>query len=233
MKEYAVIAAGGRSIRLGSELPKQFLELGGKPMLMYGIEAFCRYASAVEIVVEIVVVLPEVHIPLWKELAQKHQFSVPHHIVKGGEDRLSSVRNGLAALPSDQEALVAVHDGARPFADEHLIRKLFEEAKQFGNAVPCIAPTDSVRLQEPNGISRSVDRTSVRLIQTPQVFELSFLKRAYECVKDVSFTDDAGLAEHAGAKIHLTEGIRENIKITFGEDLLWAELFLKDRAKHL
>ena len=228
MKEYAVIAAGGRSIRLGSELPKQFLELDGKPILMYGIEAFYRYASAVEIVV----VLPEAHILLWEELQKKHHFSVPHHVVKGGKDRVSSVRNGLAALPSDQEALVAVHDGARPFADEHLIRKLFEEAKQFGNAVPCIAPTDSVRLQEPNGISRSVDRTSVRLIQTPQVFELSFLKRAYECVKDVSFTDDAGLAEHAGAKIHLTEGIRENIKITFGEDLLWAELFLKDRSRH-
>lgn len=229
MKEYALIAAGGRSIRLGSELPKQFLELGGKPMIMYGIEAFYRYASAVEIVV----VLPETHIPLWEQLQKKHHFSVPHHVVKGGENRVSSVRNGLAALPDDHEALIAVHDGARPFIDEHLIRRLFREARQFGNTVPYVLPTDSVRLQEPNGTSRSLNRAAVRLIQTPQVFELSFLKRAYEDIKDAFiFTDDAGLAEHAGAEIHLTEGIRENIKITFKEDLLWAELFLKDRSKH-
>lgn len=226
MKEYAVIVAGGCSTRFGGELPKQFVEIGGKPMLMYGIEAFHHYSSSIPIVV----VLPKVYTPLWEQLLEKHRFSIPHTVINGGEHRISSVKNGLASLPNNQKALVAIHDGARPLIDKSLIDKLFTEAKQFGNAVPYVAPTDSVRLQNPNETSRFIDRTIVKLIQTPQVFDLAFLRNAYDNIQDdLTFTDDASVVEYAGAKIHLIQGTRENIKITFPEDLLWAEWFLKNR----
>jgi 2-C-methyl-D-erythritol 4-phosphate cytidylyltransferase len=219
MKLYAIIVAGGTGKRMGAEIPKQFLELGGRPLLMHTIERFREYNSSTEIIT----VLPEDQIRHWIELQAKYSFTVPQTLVKGGSTRFQSVRNGLDFV--ETPGLVAIHDGVRPFVSMATIGRCFETAARLGNAIPAISPSDSLRLMTEDS-SSALDRLKVRLIQTPQVFNTGLLKEAYKQDYRPEFTDDAMVVERTGVKINIVEGNRENIKITNPEDLLISSAFL-------
>ncbi len=220
MQKYALIVAGGAGKRMGAEVPKQFLELDGKPVLMHTIEKFGAYDSSLKIVL----VLPEHQVTYWKELILKHSFGVPHLIVRGGIHRFNSVKNGLDAI--DDEGLVAIHDGVRPLVSTETIGRCFKTAGQFGNSVPVISPSDSLRVAKGER-NMPVRREQFRLIQTPQVFDIRKIKKAYLTDYSPEFTDDATVFERNGEVIRLVEGNRENIKITNPEDLAVASALLK------
>jgi len=203
-----------------SSLPKQFLLLDGKPLLMHTVERFRSF----DLNMEIIVVLPDEHISLWESLVSEHSFNVIHRVVPGGEERFHSVKAGLALVT--EESLVAIHDGVRPLVSHDTIWRCFADAGEFGSAVPFVEPADSVRILDGDD-SRPLPRREIRLIQTPQVFRSSVIIAAYERGFDPSFTDDATVAEAAGMKVHLTHGNRENIKITTPEDLAVANTLLK------
>ena len=213
MDLYVVIVAGGSGKRMGAEIPKQFLELAGRPVLMHAIERFKSYNQEIEIIT----VLPENQLRFWIELQKKHSFSILHTLVKGGSNRFYSVRNGLKFVNSP--GLVAIHDGVRPFVSLDTIRRCFDTAEKLGNAIPAISPTESLRIMTAQG-SLPVNRLTVKQIQTPQVFNAALIKKAYLQEYDQEFTDDATVLEKTGEKINLIEGNRENIKITNPEDLL-------------
>lgn len=213
MDLYVVIVAGGSGKRMGAEIPKQFLELAGKPVLMHTIERFKSFNDAIEIIT----VLPENQLRFWIDLQKKHSFSVLHTLVKGGSNRFFSVRNGLKFVKTP--ALVAIHDGVRPFVSIDTIKRCFDTAEKLGNAIPAISPTESLRIVSEQG-SLPVDRFHVKQIQTPQVFNAGLIKKAYLQEYSPEFTDDATVFEKSGEKINLIEGNRENIKITNPEDLL-------------
>ena len=214
-KKYAIIVAGGYGSRMNSDIPKQFIEIGGLPILMHTLKRF-KEADAQ---IEIILVLPESQFEYWSDLCSTYS-TVPHQLVKGGKTRFQSGLNGLQVI--DGEGLVAIHDGVRPFVSVDIINESFKVAAEKGTAVVSVASKDSVRI---NG--QSIDRSTVKLIQTPQTFQISLLKRAFETEELNTFTDDASVAEHAGFKINLIEGSYENIKITTPEDLLWAEVLLR------
>ena len=216
MKKYAVIVAAGSGKRMGSEIPKQFLELAGKPVLMHSIGQFREYDDTTNIIV----VLPQEQIPFWKSLLERYSFRIPHIIVKGGDKRFHSVRNGLEII--DSPGLVAIHDGVRPLVSKETIRRCFEAAGKNGSAIPVISPADSIRMVTGQG-SVSVNRLHVKLVQTPQVFDANLIKKAYLQDYSDDFTDDATVLERAGETVFLVEGNPENIKITTPEDLLVAE----------
>ena len=217
-----------------SAIPKQFLLLDGKPLLMHTIERFYSFDSTTELIL----VLPAEHHSLWNSLVREYSFNVRHTVASGGEERFHSVRAGLAFVKGAAnegtddhslapgagtemrggESLVAIHDGVRPLVSHDTIWRCYADAEEFGSAVPFIEPADSVRVLADDD-SRPVTRHEVRLIQTPQVFRSSLILKAYEREFDPSFTDDATVAEASGVKIHLTYGNRENIKITTPEDL--------------
>ena len=216
---YAVIVAGGRGLRMGAELPKQFLPLRGEPVLMHTLRQFAPEVK------ELILVLPADQQGLWQELCTQHQFTVPHRIADGGATRFESVRSGLSKLP--EQGLVAIHDGVRPLVSRALIRRTFEVAETSGAALPACPVTDSLRLLGEEGMSEAVERARYRAVQTPQTFDLSRLHRAYEQPFSPLFTDDASVyeAEHLGA-ITLVEGEETNIKLTTPRDLLLADLLL-------
>lgn len=220
MKKYYIIVAGGSGRRMKSEVPKQFLLLGGKPVLMHTIERFYSFDSSAGIIV----VLPPEHHSLWQSLIKEYSFDINHTIVAGGEERFHSVKAGLTMVTG--ESLVAIHDGVRPLVSHDTIWRCFADAEEFGNAVPFIEPADSVRILTGDD-SIPCPRNKVRLIQTPQVFMSSIIIRAYDRDFSPSFTDDASVAEASGIKIHLTHGNRENIKITTPEDLVIANSLLR------
>lgn len=220
VKKYCVIVAGGSGQRMRSSVPKQFLLLEGRPLLMHTIERFSTFDEHIALIV----VLPEEHIPLWQSLVTEHSFGISHRVVPGGEERFHSVKAGLGAV--DEESLAAIHDGVRPLVSHDTIWRCFADAEEFGSAIPFIEPADSVRLLAGYD-SRPFPRGEVRLIQTPQVFNSRLIKRAYDRPFDPSFTDDATVAEASGVTIHLTHGNRENIKITTPEDLLVAQALLR------
>ena len=219
MKLYALIVAGGTGERMKSEIPKQFIEIAGKPILMHTINRFREFYNSIEIIV----VLPENQLRFWSDLQKKYSFSVPHTLVKGGESRFYSVKNGLEFI--DEPGLVAIHDGVRPFVSIGTIKRCFETAERLGNAIPVISPSDSLRMITENG-NEPVDRTKIKLIQTPQVFRTDLIIEAYRQDYLPEFTDDAMVLERTGEKINLVEGNRENIKITNPEDLLIAGALL-------
>ena len=219
MKLYALIVAGGTGERMKSEIPKQFLEIAGKPILMHTIEKFRTFDGSIEIIT----VLPENQLRFWSELQKKYSFTVPHTLVKGGKTRFNSVRNGLGFIY--EPGLVAIHDGVRPFVSIETIKRCFDTAEKLGNAVPVISPSDSLRITTENG-SEPVDRTKIKLIQTPQVFRTELIRYAYRQDYIPEFTDDAMVLERTGATINLVDGNRENIKITNQEDLLIAGALL-------
>lgn len=213
MELYALIVAGGSGKRMGAEIPKQFLELAGRPVLMHTIERFKSFNDAIEIIT----VLPENQLRHWIDLQKKHSFTIPQTIVKGGAHRFFSVRNGLMFV--NVPGLVAIHDGVRPFVSIDTIKRCFETAEKLGNAIPSISPTESLRILTDHG-SMPVNRLNVKQIQTPQVFSAELIKKAYLQEYMPAFTDDATVLEKTGEIINLIEGNRENIKITNPEDLL-------------
>lgn len=222
MKKVAVIVAGGSGSRMQSDIPKQFILMGGQPILMHTIARFYHYDPAIQIIL----VLPENQIEWWEELCLEYNFVIRVQIVPGGKTRFQSVRNGLNAIESGfKNTFVAIHDGVRPFVSNEVLNRSFEEALIFDNAITCVSLKDSVRLME-GGVSIHVDRSLYRLVQTPQTFRFELIKDFYQEEKG-HFTDDASVAEFHGMKIHLTEGNYENIKITTPEDLVIGEAFLR------
>lgn len=219
MKLYAVIVAGGIGTRMGTDIPKQFLELAGKPVLMHTIERFLTFSNSIHIIT----VLPGEYLEFWDQLKKKYTFTLPHIIVRGGETRFISVRNGLEYV--DDDALVAVHDAVRPLVSIGTIKRCFETAGEYGNAIPVISPSDTLRIVNEEN-SKPVDRLLVKQIQTPQVFHSRLLKKAYCQSYLPEFTDDATVLEKTGEKIRLVDGNRENIKITNPEDLIIAQHLL-------
>lgn len=220
MQLYVVIVAGGSGKRMGAEIPKQFLELAGRPVLMHTIERFKAFNEGIEIIT----VLPENQLRYWIDLQKKHSFNVLHTLVKGGSNRFYSVRNGLKFV--NIPGLVAIHDGVRPFVSIDTIKRCFETAEKLGNAIPAVSPTESLRIVTDQG-SVPVNRFSVKQIQTPQVFNASLIKAAYRQDYSQEFTDDATVLEKTGEKINIIEGNRENIKITNPEDLLISAALLQ------
>ncbi len=219
VKKYCIIVAGGSGRRMKSAIPKQFLLLGGRPLLMRTIERFNSFDNTIEIIL----VLPSEHHSLWRGLIREYSFNISHKVVSGGEERFHSVKAGLSCV--NETSLVAVHDGVRPLVSHDTIWRCFADAEEFGTAVPFVEPADSVRIIAGDD-SRPYPRNEVRLIQTPQVFRSSLILSAYDRDFDPSFSDDASVAEAAGVTIHLTHGNRENIKITTPEDLTVAHALL-------
>ena len=218
--EYAIIVAGGKGTRIKSNLPKQFIELNGKPILLLTVEAFFRYSEKIKIVL----VLPEDDFKIWVSIAEKYNFTKQITLQKGGETRFQSVRNGLELL--NGEGLVAIHDGVRPLVSEDIIGASFRLAAIHQCAVASVRLKESIRMTDQDN-TKAVDRSKFRLIQTPQTFNLQLIKKAYQQKEDISFTDDASVAERAGHLISLFEGSYENIKITTAEDLIVAEALMR------
>lgn len=217
MKRYAIIVAGGQGLRLGTEIPKQFLPVKGRPLLFYTLEKFQGIAD------EIILVLPASHIDYWKELCLTAKFDSGARLVEGGENRTLSVMNGLLALNGN--GVVAIHDAVRPFVSKALIEKLFEEAALHGNAVPVIPVKESMRFRDDKD-NYSVDRGNYVAVQTPQCFDCQKIISAYQKAGPGVFTDDASIFEHVGGVVHLVQGETTNIKITFKEDVAFAEALL-------
>ena len=217
--KYALIVAGGKGLRMGTDLPKQFLPIGGKPVLMRTLEAFYRYSSEIQLIL----VLPHSQQDYWRELCAKYDFTLPHRVADGGETRFHSVKNGLAVIQED--GLVAVHDGVRPFVSQDVIARCYELAETGKAVVPVVGVVETVRQINENG-SVTVDRERYKLVQTPQTFDVGLLKKAYEQSYTSAFTDDASVVEALGVSVCLTDGNRENVKITTPFDLKLAEFLL-------
>jgi len=219
MQLYVVIVAGGSGKRMGTGIPKQFLELAGRPVLMHTIERFKAFNESIEIIT----VLPENQLRHWIDLQKKYSFTVPQTIVKGGSSRFHSVRNGLMFV--NVPGLVAIHDGVRPFVSLDTIQRCFSTAEKLGNAIPSVSPVESLRIVTETG-NRPVNRLTIKQIQTPQVFSAELIKKAYLQDYKPEYSDDATVLENFGEKINLIEGNRENIKITNPEDLLISDALL-------
>ncbi|MDP3433373.1 MAG: 2-C-methyl-D-erythritol 4-phosphate cytidylyltransferase [Bacteroidota bacterium] len=224
MKKFVIIVAGGSGSRMGSEIPKQFLELCGKPVLMHTIQVLFDFDPESELILA----LPADQLGVWAELCLKHSFSLPHQIVSGGETRFHSVQNGLKLI--QEEGIVFIHDGVRPLVSLETLERCNHMAQKNGNAIPVLSINESLRKQK--GLqSVSVDRTLYLSVQTPQTFRSDQILKAYEQDFDTSFTDDASVAEKAGFPIFMVDGNRENIKITNPTDLIVAEVFLRAKVK--
>ena len=215
MKTFAIIVAGGKGLRMGGDVPKQFLPIGGKPVLMHTIEAFREALDDVQIVL----VLPAEQHDYWQKLCKDYNFRSPELIATGGETRFYSVKNGLALLPEDDEAVVGVHDGVRPFVSRDTIQRCFGTAAEGKAVVPVVPVVETLRQILPDGTSITRPRNEFRLVQTPQTFPLALLKQAYEQPYSETFTDDASVVEAMGKEITMVEGNRENIKLTTPADL--------------
>ena len=226
MKHIAIVVAGGKGTRMGGDLPKQFIPLAGKPVLMHTLEAFQRWDAKTRLYV----ILPETHQSYWQML--REEIPCPAHtVVNGGESRFHSVRNGLERALDDlagEPALIAVHDGVRPFITPDLIERCFRMAAREKAVIPVIPMVDSLRELEADGSgSHPVDRSRYVAVQTPQVFDSALLASAYQQDFSPLFTDDASVVEAIGKPISTVAGERENIKLTTPFDLLIAESLLR------
>lgn len=206
-----LIVAGGKGLRMGGDLPKQFLLVGGKPVLMHTLEAFHNFDAKMRIILA----LPQEQQAYWRELCFNHHFTVEHTVVDGGETRFHSVKNGLAYI---QTGLVGVHDGVRPFVSPEVIGRCYELAATKKAVIPVIGVIETIRHLTDIG-SQTVNRDDYKLVQTPQVFDVELLKEAYMQEYTPFFTDDASVVEAMGLTVSLVEGNRENIKITTPFDL--------------
>ncbi|MDF2433463.1 MAG: 2-C-methyl-D-erythritol 4-phosphate cytidylyltransferase [Mucilaginibacter sp.] len=222
-KNYVIIVAGGSGMRMQATVPKQFLLLNGKPVLMHTIAAFDRSETHPQI---IVVLHPGFH-TYWNQLCKEHNFNIPHQLVSGGETRFYSVKNGLDSINDDADVLVAVHDAVRPLTGTRIIDESYKSASQCGNAVTAVKSRDSIR-QVTNGVSKSLIRDEIYLVQTPQTFKLSQLKTAYLQSYNANFTDDASVVEGTGIAINFIEGSYANIKITLPIDIAIAEMIMRN-----
>lgn len=242
-EEFVIIVAGGKGLRMGSDIPKQFLPIGGKPVLMRTIERFREYSPALQIIL----VLPKAQQDYWKKLCQTHNFPLPlegaggdsYLLADGGETRFHSVQNGLALIPDNAEGVVGVHDGVRPFPSIEVIRNCYETARKHKAVVPVIPVVETLRHVDVERstanvqrstfnvqCSRTVPRNEYRLVQTPQTFDIQLLKAANRQPYNDGFTDDASVVEAFGFNITLVDGNRENIKITTPYDLKIAEVLV-------
>ena len=224
--DYIIIVAGGKGLRMGSDIPKQFLPVGGRPVLMRTLERFRAYSSDLQIIL----VLPEAQQAYWHELCQQYHFDVEYTLANGGQTRFHSVQNGLAKVPDDATGVVGVHDGVRPFPSIEVIRNCYETARTEKAVIPVIPVVETVReltSSEAFGkSSRTVPRDKYRLVQTPQTFDIQLLKAANRQPYNDGFTDDASVVEAYGHPITLVEGNRENIKITTPYDMKIAEVLI-------
>ena len=221
-KDYIIIVAGGKGQRMGSSVPKQFLLLCGKPVLMHTIEAFHSYSTSLEIIL----VLPEEQQTHWKELCEKYGFTTPHTVVSGGSTRFESSRNGISAIPDDADGVVGIHDGVRPLVSAAVIDRCYESARENYAAIPVMPLTDTLRFVGESGCGRNVLRSDYVIVQTPQVFDIALAKRAFSLPYKESFTDDASVVEDLGCQVSVVEGCSENIKLTTPFDMKVAEAIL-------
>ena len=219
MDRYAILVAGGKGLRMGSDIPKQFLPLRGRPVLMHTIDVFRRTYPDIHIIL----VLPREQQDYWRQLCGQHGYDVAVCVADGGETRFHSVHNGLSLIPDDARGVVGVHDGVRPFVSPETIRRCYEAAEECGAVVPVVPVVETVRQVLADGGSMTVDRNAYRLVQTPQTFDIQLLKKAYGQPFDPFFTDDASVVEAMGHPIKLVEGNNENIKLTNPADLKLAE----------
>lgn len=219
-----IIVAGGSGTRMGGPVPKQYMPIGNMPILMRTIQAFFDNDSEVNILL----VIPANDFEYWEKLCTQYRFEVPHQVVAGGKSRFQSVRNGINAL-KDEEGLVAIHDGVRPFVSKEVIDRSFEVAAVKGSAIAVMPLKDSIRKLTDDGRSFYQERQYFRLVQTPQTFLLSKIRKAFEIGELHHFTDDATVFEHQGWQVAMIPGNLENIKITTPEDLDYAEYLLKKK----
>ncbi|WNB17665.1 2-C-methyl-D-erythritol 4-phosphate cytidylyltransferase [Marivirga arenosa] len=222
MKKYAIIVAGGTGKRMGESLPKQFLKLGGTPILIHTLQAF----NIADPEIELIITLPKEEIQFWDELNVWHQNYITHKVVAGGETRFHSVKNALEHV---DEGLVAIHDGVRPFVSAEIIHESFSLANKKQAVITAVKMKDSVRQLTEDGKSKNIDRSTLRMVQTPQTFSVDLLKSAYNTEFKNHFTDDASVVEAYGKDVSLIEGDYRNIKITTPEDLVIAEALLANK----
>lgn len=243
--DYVIIVAGGKGLRMGTDIPKQFLPIGGKPVLMRTMERFREYSEDLQIIL----VLPKAQQEYWKELCREYSFNVTYLLADGGETRFHSVQHGLNLIPDDAEGVVGVHDGVRPFSSVEVIARCYDTARTAKAVIPVIPVVETLRhlcstkpqdntserqkqtsLQSCGSLqnnSHTVPRSDYRLVQTPQTFDIQLLKAANRQPYNDNFTDDASVVEAYGHPITLVEGNRENIKITTPFDMTIAEALLK------
>lgn len=216
MKKAVIITGGGSGRRMGTPIPKQFLLVAGKPLIVHTIDLFRRFNNDMEFVV----VLPAGYKEIWREISQKFFYDLDIKVAEGGETRFHSVKNGLGLI--GEERIIGVHDAVRPLASLEVLSRCYQMAEEMGNAIPVIEIPESIRRLEGEN-SFPVNRNDLRIVQTPQVFRGELLKRAYNTAFKEEFTDDASVVENLGVKINLVEGNRGNIKITIQEDLEWVK----------
>ena len=219
--DYIIIVAGGKGLRMGSDIPKQFLPIGGKPVLMRTLERFRQYSPTLQIIL----VLPKAQQDYWQKLCKEYAFDIDYQLADGGETRFHSVQNGLAKIPDNAQGVVGVHDGVRPFPSIDVIRNCYETAREKKAVIPVIPVVETVRHLK-GDTSVTVPRNEYRLLQTPQTFDIQLLKEANRQPYNEGFTDDASVVEAYGFDITLVEGNRENIKITTPYDLKIAEVLI-------
>ncbi len=218
-----IIVAGGSGRRMKTKIPKQFLPIGGLPVLMRTIQVFYDFCEKTQIII----VLPKTQIDYWKQLCLDYKFNIKHTIVEGGSERFFSVKNGIDKITS-QSGIVAIHDGVRPLVEAATIQRGVETALKHKTAVPVVPENNSVRIVEAEE-SRHFDRNKIRIVQTPQIFDINLIKDAYELPFSSLFTDDASVVEKFGEKIYLFDGNMENIKITTKFDLNFANFLLSQK----
>ena len=218
MADYIIIVAGGKGLRMGGDVPKQFMPIGGTPVLMRTLLRFREYSESLRIIL----VLPHEQQDYWHELCRRHRFDVPYLLADGGPTRFHSVQNGLALIPDDEEGIVGVHDGVRPFVSVDVIARCYEAARSHGAVIPVMPVVETLRHVERGNVYRA----DYRLVQTPQTFGIQLLKEANRQPYRDSFTDDASVVEAFGHQVTMVEGNRENIKLTTPFDLQVAEVLL-------
>ncbi|TCK84806.1 2-C-methyl-D-erythritol 4-phosphate cytidylyltransferase [Albibacterium bauzanense] len=227
LSKYVIIVSGGTGSRMDSSLPKQFHLLNGLPILMHSLYAFYRNDKSIKIIL----VINKAHQKLWEDLCKKYAFEVPYDLVYGGESRFHSVKNGLDFIFKQESfltnVLIGIHDGVRPLISQEVINRAYSTAESNGSAIPAIKSRDSIRIINAKKENKAIDRDSVLIIQTPQVFRADLLQEAYKHKFEESFTDDASVIEKSGYPIHLIEGDIRNIKITYPTDIDIAAIWVK------
>ena len=219
---HVVIVAGGKGLRMGGDTPKQYLPLGGRPVIMRTIDRFMEYDPHMHVVL----VLPAAHHDYWHGLCRQYSFTTPHTVACGGATRFHSSQSGVRATEAAPGDIIAIHDGVRPFVSVEVIARCFEEARRSGAAIPVLPLTDTLRFVGAGDSQHNVLRTDYRVVQTPQTFRASLLAEAFELPFSEAFTDDASVVEAAGHAVAMVEGNRENIKLTPPYDLLVAAALL-------
>jgi 2-C-methyl-D-erythritol 4-phosphate cytidylyltransferase len=219
LKKYALIVAGGSGKRMGTEVPKQFLEINNYPVILHTLDNFLRAIPDLELFI----VIPEGYFSFWNEMIADYGFEHNHSLIKGGTERFYSVKNGLDQIKGD--GIIAIHDAVRPLVKKEVIRNTFFAAERNNSAIPVVPVFESLRKKTGANTSSPVNRNDFVLVQTPQTFRLKMIREAYQTPYNASFTDDAAVFEAAGNIIHLTEGNKENIKITTPSDMRIASVY--------